>query len=267
MADRLQDRVALVMGAGSSGPGWGNGKATAVTFAREGALVIAVDVVEAAARETAGIIAAEGNRAEAHACDVTAEDQVAALVGDIVARHGRIDILHNNVGIAVMGGPHEISPADWARVIDVNLNGVFNTCRHVLPVMLRQRAGNIINVSSLAAVRYAGYPYSSYYATKGAINQFTVGLALEHASDGIRANVIMPGLMDTPLIYKQISGQYGSAEEMVQARHAMCPTGRMGTAWDVANAALFLASDESAYITGHCLPVDGGLSMQTGRPA
>jgi NAD(P)-dependent dehydrogenase (short-subunit alcohol dehydrogenase family) len=128
--------------------------------------------------------------------------------------------------------------------------------------MLRQGRGAIVNVSSLAAIRYSGYPYSSYYASKAGVNQFTVGLALQYAKQGIRANVIMPGLMNTPLIYKQISGQYASAEEMVAARDAACPMGRMGTAWDVANAALFLASDESSYITGVCLPVDGGLSCR-----
>ena len=260
MGSRLQDRVALVFGAGSSGPGWGNGKATAVTYAREGAKVIAIDINPAAAEDTRGIIAGEGNRCEAVVADVTNAQQVEALVRDVAARHGRIDILHNNVGITAMGGPIEESLESWHHVMETNLTGMFLTCKHVLPVMLKQGKGAIVNVSSLAAIRYSGYPYSSYYASKAGVNQFTVGLALQYARQGIRANVIMPGLMNTPLIYKQISGQYRTTEEMVKARDAAAPMGRMGSGWEVANAALFLASDEASYITGACLPVDGGLS-------
>jgi NAD(P)-dependent dehydrogenase (short-subunit alcohol dehydrogenase family) len=259
---RLQDRVALVFGAGSSGPGWGNGKAAAVTFAREGAKVVAVDIDLAAAEQTRDIIRGEGSFCEALAADVTDGARIKALVDDVAARHGRIDILHNNVGTTAMGGPIEESEESWHRVIDINLTSVFLTCKHVLPVMLRQGKGAIVNVSSLAAIRYSGYPYSSYYASKAGINQFTVGLALQYAKSGIRANVVMPGMMNTPLIYREIAGQYASAEEMVAARDAACPMGRMGTAWEVANAALFLVSDEASYITGVCLPVDGGLSCR-----
>ncbi len=259
---RLLDRIALVFGAGSSGPGWGNGKATAVTFARQGAIVIAIDVDRDAAEETRAIIAGEGGRAEAGIADVTDGASVAAIVGRVVATHGRIDVLHNNVGSTDMGGPVELSEEAWQRGLDVNVTSAFLTCKHVLPVMLRQRRGAIVNVSSIAAVRYTGYPYISYYAGKSALNHFTVGIALQYAKDGIRANAIMPGLMNTPLIYRQIAGQYQSAADMVAKRDAACPTGRMGTAWDVANAALFLASDEAAYVTGVCLPVDGGLSCR-----
>jgi NAD(P)-dependent dehydrogenase (short-subunit alcohol dehydrogenase family) len=259
---RLQDRVALVFGAGSAGPGWGNGKAAAVTFARAGARVIAIDIDLAAAEETRHIVDDEGGACEAVAADVTDSRQIKALVEDVAARHGRIDILHNNVGTTAMGGPIEESEESWHRVIDINLTSVFLTCKHVLPVMLRQKSGVIVNVSSLAAIRYSGYPYSSYYASKAGLNQFTVGLALQYAKEGIRANVVMPGMMNTPLIHKQIVGQYASAQEMVAARDAACPMGRMGTAWEVANAALFLASDEASYITGVCLPVDGGLSCR-----
>ena len=259
---RLQGRIALVFGAGSSGPGWGNGKAVAVTFAREGARVIAIDINLPAAEETCAIIGGEGFDCEAVAADVTDSGRIKALVDDVDARHGRIDILHNNVGITAMGGPIEESEESWHRVLDINLTSVFLTCKHVLPVMLRQGKGAIVNVSSLAAIRYSGYPYSSYYASKAGINQFTVGLAMQYAKQGIRANVVMPGLMNTPLIYKQIVGQYASAEDMVAARDAACPMGRMGTAWEIANAALFLASDEASYVTGVCLPVDGGLSCR-----
>ena len=262
MSDRLKDRIAIVFGAGSVGPGWGNGKATSVLFARERAHVACVDVNKAAADETVGIIRGEGNRASAHACDVTNSDAIAALVADLVATHGRIDVLHNNVGYATMGGPIELDQAAWQRSFDLNVTGCFLTCKHVLPHMLARKKGAIVNVSSVAAIRYTGYPYSAYYAAKAAVNNFTMGLALQYARDGIRVNAIMPGLMNTPLIFQQISGQYATPEEMVAARDAACPSGKMGTAWDVAQAALFLASDEAGYITGVSLPVDGGLSCR-----
>jgi NAD(P)-dependent dehydrogenase (short-subunit alcohol dehydrogenase family) len=264
MADRLKGKVALVFGAGSVGPGWGNGKAAAVAFAREGAAVVAVDVKPAAAAETAGIIEGEGGRCLPLAADVTNSDEVRSAVEAAMDRHGRIDILHNNVGIAEMGGPVELSEERWRRVLDVDLTGIFLTCKHTLPVMLRQRSGSIINISSVAAIRYTGYPYIAYYAARGGVNQFTVGLALEHAKDGIRVNAIMPGLMNTPHIFQHIVGQYAGPEEMVKARDALAPMGRMGTAWDIANAAVFLASDEASYITGVCLPVDGGLTCRAG---
>lgn len=262
MAGRLKDRVALVFGAGSSGPGWGNGKATAVLFAREGATVMAVDRVREAAEETRKLIADEGGTAHAEVADVTSGADIKRVVDTLVAKCGRIDILHNNVGITAMGGPIEESEESWQRVIDTNLTSAFLACKHVLPVMLRQGKGAIVNVSSIAAIRYTGYPYASYYASKAGLNQFTVGLALQYARQGIRANAIMPGMMDTPLIRTQIAGQYASIDAMIEQRNAACPMGRMGTGWDVANAAVFLASDEAAYITGVCLPVDGGISCR-----
>lgn len=264
MAGRLSGKRALVMGAGSSGPGWGNGKATAVLFAREGACVVCADVNAEAATETAALIESEGGTAIAEACDVTVSDQVAAVVDRTVGRWDGIDILHNNVGIAKMGGPVELSETDWHRVMDVNLTGVFLTCKHVLPHMLAAGHGAIVNVSSVAGARYVGYPYSSYYASKGGLNQMTVGLALQYAAQGIRANAIMPGLMDTPLIRTQIAGQYADVDDMIRQRDAKSPTGKMGDAWDVAYAALFLASDEAKYVNGVCLPVDGGHHMKIG---
>jgi NAD(P)-dependent dehydrogenase (short-subunit alcohol dehydrogenase family) len=263
MAGRLKDKIAIVFGAGSVGPGWGNGKATAVVFAREGAAVACVDRNPAAAEETAAIIRGEGGKASAHACDVTRSREVKDVVDAVVEAHGRIDVLHNNVGVATMGGPIELDEAEWHRTIDINLTGCFLTCKHVLPIMLAQRKGAIVNISSVAAIRWTGYPYSAYYASKAALNQFTIGVALQYAKDGIRANVVMPGLMDTPLIYQQISGQYGSVEEMVAARNAASPTGRMGTGWDIAHASAFLASDEAGFINGVCLPVDGGASSRS----
>jgi NAD(P)-dependent dehydrogenase (short-subunit alcohol dehydrogenase family) len=231
-------------------------------WAREGAHVVCVDYNPAAAEETVGIIAGENGSASAAVCDVTQSDQVKAVVEAVIARHGRIDVLHNNVGYATMGGPIELSEAEWRRSFDLNVTGAFLTCKHVLPHMLARRSGAIVNVSSIAAIRWTGYPYAAYYAAKAAVNNFTMGLALQYAADGIRVNAVMPGLMNTPLIHQQISGQYKDADEMVRARDAACPMGRMGTAWDVAKAALFLASDEAAYITGVSLPVDGGLTCR-----
>lgn len=264
MTDRLKDKVALVFGAGSVGPGWGNGKATAVAFAREGAVVVAVDRNPEAAEETRGIILSEGGRCDAYAADVTRSDDIGKVVEAAHAAHGRIDILHNNVGVTEMGGPVEASEESWQRVLDINVTSVFLTCKHVLPIMLKQGRGAIVNISSLAAIRYTGYPYISYYAAKAAVNQVTVGIALQYAAQGIRANAILPGMMNTPLIHQQIAGQYEDADEMIRARNAACPTGTMGDAWDIANAAVFLASDEAKYITGVCLPVDGGLSCKAG---
>lgn len=256
----LQDRVALVFGGGSSGPGWGNGKATAVTFARAGATVVVIDIHADAAEETRALIAAEGGRAEAAVCDVTRNEQIRALVDDVAARHGRIDVLHNNVGITVMGGLIEESEESFKRVLDINLTSAFLTTKHCLPHMLKRGKGAIVNVSSVAAIRYS-YPYPSYQASKAGLNQLTVSTAMQYAKQGIRANAIMPGMMDTPLIYQQIVSQYASVDDMVAARNAKTPMGRMGTAWDIANAALFLASDAAGYVSGVCLPVDGGLTL------
>ena len=258
--DRLKDKVALVFGAGSSGPGWSNGRAAAVLFAREGARVMCIDRERAAGEETGDIIRAEGNAGEAFVADATDSAQVAGVVNEAQGRFGRIDALHNNVGATVFGDPLSASEADWQRAMDVNLKSAFLTCKHVLPVMLAQRSGAIVNISSLASIQINRYPYFGYCAAKAGLNHFTRALAVHYAPHGIRANAILPGVMDTPLIHTQIAGEYESAEAMVAARNAASPIGRMGDAWDVAYAALFLASDEAKYITGVCLPVDGGKS-------
>jgi len=260
MVDRLKGKAAIVFGAGSSGPGWGNGKAAAVAYAREGARIACVDLVLEAAEETASIIGKEGGEAIAVAADVTDTRSIEGAVAQVVAHFGRIDILHNNVGVTHMGGPLELTEEQFEAALKLNIGPVYRTAKAVIPHMLRLGGGAIINISSLAAIRWTGYPYFAYYATKAAVNQATVALAMQYARQGIRANCIMPGLIDTPLIYRQISGQYASVEEMVAARNAAVPMGRMGSAWDVANAAVFLASDEAQFITGVCLPVDGGQS-------
>ncbi|MBM6580656.1 SDR family oxidoreductase [Microvirga sp. BT689] len=260
MVDRLRGKAAVVFGAGSSGPGWGNGKAAAVAYAREGARIACIDLIQEAAEETASIIAKDGGEAIAIAADVTDASSVEGAVARTIEAFGRIDILHNNVGVTHMGGPVELTEEQFEAALKLNIGPVYRTAKAVIPHMLRQGSGAIVNISSLAAIRWTGYPYFAYYATKAAVNQATVAIAMQYARQGIRANCIMPGLIDTPLIYRQISGQYATVEEMVAARSAAVPMGRMGTAWDVANAAVFLASDEAQFITGVCLPVDGGQS-------
>jgi len=260
MVGRLKGKTAVVFGAGSSGSGWGNGKAAAVAYAREGASVACVDLARNAAEETAFIITNEGGEALALTADVTDAGSVEDAVAEMMATFGRIDILHNNVGVTHMGGPVELTEEQFETALQLNLGSVYRTAKAVIPRMLQQGSGAIINISSLAAIRWTGYPYFAYYATKAAVNQATVALAMQYARQGIRANCIMPGLIDTPLIYRQISGQYASVMDMVAARNAAVPMGRMGTAWDIAHAAVFLASDEARFITGVCLPVDGGQS-------
>ena len=202
----------------------------------------------------------EGGDALAEQADVTQAGDITRVVESVLARWGRIDILHNNVGITDMGDLVEMSEERWRRTLDTNLTSAFLACKHAMPAMLRQGKGAIVNVSSLAGDRITPYPYYGYYASKAALNHLTRAIAVHYAGRGIRANAIMPGVMDTPLMHAQIAGQYEDAAAMVAARHRMSPMGRMGDAWDVARAALFLASDDAAYITGVCLPVDGGLS-------
>ena len=264
MAYRLKGKVAIVVGAGSSGPGWGNGKATAVLFAREGAMVLCVDVNEAAAAETAAIIAGEGGEAMAFQADVTQSAQTEAMARRCLELWGGIDILHNNVGILEVGGPVEASEESWDRVMAANLKSMFLTCKAVLPVMEKAGYGVILNIGSVAGIRWLGVPYASYAASKGGVLQFTKSLALQYAGKGIRANVILPGLMDTPMIVEPLKDAYGEGglAQMIEERGRQCPMGRMGDAWDVAYAAVFLASDEAKYITAAELLVDGGLTAK-----
>ncbi len=196
----LRGKVALVTGAGSIGPGWGNGKATAVVFAREGAKVFAVDIRLGAAEETKTIIIKEGGECTTHQTDVSKAGEVKAMVDRCLDTYGRIDILHNNVGILEVGGPVEISEEDWDRPFAVNIKSMFLTCKYVLPIMERQGRGAIVNISSVASIRYTGYPSASYNASKGAVNQLTQSIAVQYAAKGIRANCVLPGLMNTPFI-------------------------------------------------------------------
>jgi NAD(P)-dependent dehydrogenase (short-subunit alcohol dehydrogenase family) len=264
MNKRFQDKVVAVFGAGSSGDGWSNGKAAAVLYARAGARVFAIDIRAEAAAETDKVIRGEGGICEAAQADVRNSQDIKRTVEDIVGKWGRIDVLHNNVGITQMDDPVSASEEGWHRVMDVNLTSVFLTCKYVLPHMMSQKSGAIINISSTASLQINQHPYFSYYASKSGVNHLTRALAVHYAPYGIRANAVLPGVMDTPLIYQQIAGQFRNTEEMIRSRNAASPMGHMGTAWDVAHAALFLASEEAKYITGVCLPVDGGKSC-TGR--
>ena len=263
MGGRLEGKVAIVTGAGAAGPGWGNGKATAALFARQGARVLAVDLNPEAAAETCRIIGEEGHTSAAHRADVSQAGEVEEMVQRCLALYGRIDVLHNNVGIIELGGPVDTSEASWDRVMDVNLKSMFLTCRAVLPHMERQGGGAIVNISSVAGIRYLGIPYISYSTTKAAILQLTQSIAVEYAPKNIRANAILPGLMHTPLIEGLARQVYGTdTEKMLEIRSQQAPMKRMGDAWDVAYAALFLASDEAKYITGIQLVVDGGLTCK-----
>ncbi|MEO3429231.1 glucose 1-dehydrogenase [Pelagibius sp. CAU 1746] len=264
MVGRLEGKVAVIVGAGSSGPGWGNGKAAAVLFAREGAKVFCVDINAAAAEETAEIIRGEGGAAEACRADGADAGDAEAMVARCLEVFGRIDVLDNNVGILEVGGPVETSEESWDRVLDVNLKSMFLACKHVIPVMLRQGGGAIVNIGSIAGIRDTGVPYISYSTSKGAVVPFTRSIAMQYAGQGIRANAVLPGLMNTPMIVEPLKEAYaqGDVEEMIRRRDAQCPMGRMGDAWDVAYAALFLASDEAKYVTAAELVVDGGITAK-----
>ncbi len=263
---RLKDKTAIVVGAGQTpGDSIGNGRATAVLFAREGARVLLVDRNLESALETKSMIEQEGGTATAFEADVTRESDCSSLVQACLSAYGRVDILHNNVGIGTGdAGPTHLSEESWHRILDVNLKSVFLTCKHVLPVMREQRSGSIINISSVAAVCSVGM--LAYKTSKAGVNALTHSLAMGNARYGIRVNAIMPGLMNTPMAIEGISRARDiPKEQLIRERDAQVPLGgKMGTAWDVAYAALFLASDEAKFVTGVLLPVDGGQSARVG---
>jgi NAD(P)-dependent dehydrogenase (short-subunit alcohol dehydrogenase family) len=237
MAGRLQGKTAIVLGAGCIGEGWGNGNATAVAFAREGANIVSVDMNEASAAQTA------------------------ELVRLAVEQYGRVDILHNNAGVSHRGGPVESSEESWDRVFDVSAKGAFIGCKAVIPQMRKQGGGSIVHISSIAAVGWTGHAMISYHASKAALNQFTRMVAVQHAAENIRCNCIMPGLIDSPRIYSSVLPVFGGdVEKMRASRSAAVPMKRMGEVWDIANAAIFFASGESKYVTGAVIAVDGGIT-------
>jgi NAD(P)-dependent dehydrogenase (short-subunit alcohol dehydrogenase family) len=257
---RVAGKVALVTGAGTDGPGIGNGKASAILYSREGARVLLVDRDIDAARDTERTIVAEGNEAFAFRADVAVAADCAAMVEACIARYGRIDILHNNAGITGgTGGPVETSEETWDRVVGVNLKGIFLACKYVLPHMERQGGGAIVNISTVGAIRArVGRPAVAYSASKAGIEGLSRDVAIQYATKGIRSNVIILGGVATPRIVAARPGV--DVAELHRQRGSALPTGRLGDAWDTANAALFLASDEARHVTGAVLAVDGGQS-------
>jgi len=265
MAGRLEGKVAIVVGAGQQpGETVGNGRAVAERFAEEGATLLLVDIDEAAAEATRLAVSAHGRPASILRADITREEDCAAIARTGVERYGRIDVLHNNVGRSRGDRPTaEMDAAMWDEIMAMNLKGMFMTCKHVLPVMVAQRAGSIVNISSTSSL--SARPSVAYKTSKGAVNTLTQHIATENARHGVRANVILPGLIDTPMAIERRARERGVPRETIRAeREALVPMGRMGTAWDVANAAVFLASDEAGYVTGVILPVDGGLLEKRG---
>ncbi|WP_051574833.1 SDR family NAD(P)-dependent oxidoreductase [Mycobacterium sp. URHB0044] len=271
VTQRLVDRVVIVAGGGSLGDGMSNGRAAALTYAREGARVLVADVNEESAAETQNQIRGEGGVAEIFVGDLTKAGEVASMVDRCRDSFGgAISVLHNNIGIVRTGGPVELSEETWDLVVTVNLKALFLTAKYVLPIMEAQRYGVITNIGSMSGYRYTGLPMIAYATTKGAIPAFTRTIAMQYAAAGIRANSIHPGVIDTPMQSATTDDGYGAVFGNVDAaslrakREATIPLGRYGNPFDVANAAAFLASDAAAYITGVELMVDGGFTQRAG---
>jgi NAD(P)-dependent dehydrogenase (short-subunit alcohol dehydrogenase family) len=264
MSGRLQDRIAIVTGAGCVGPGWGNGRATAVRFAEEGAKIFAVDRDLASITETIERVKAAGGEIVTHQCDVTDGNAVADMAKACLDHFGRIDVLVNNVGGSAHGGPVEMSEEIWDAQIDYNLKSVFLTLKHVLPVMERQKSGAIINVASTSGLRWTGAAQVGYAATKAGVIQLSRVVAVQYAGKGIRVNTVVPGQLHTPMVEARLAKQRagGDVEALLASRLKRIPIGFMGDGRDTANAALFLASDEARFITGIEIVVDGGMTVR-----
>ena len=261
MGERVKGKVAIVTGAGSIAAGIGIGKATAILLAREGARVMLVDLNPEAAEETRRTIEEEGGDSFVFQADVSRASDCKGLVEKCIQTYGRIDILDNNVALGAHGGPVEVSEKDWDRVLNVNLKSMFLTCKYVLPHMEKQGSGSIINIASIVAIRAEPKPMLAYAVSKAGVLALTREVAIQYAQKGIRVNAVSPGLMKTPRIARYYTDAWdGMVDEMWKQRDAMSPTGKQGDAWDIAYAVLYLASDESKYITGTNLVVDGGLT-------
>lgn len=258
---RLKDKVAIVTGAGCSGTGWGNGRATAVVFAQEGARVFVVDRRMSSMEETLALIAEAGGIAEPHVCDVSEPEQVAAMVEACRACFERIDILVNNVGGSAPGGAEDLALEDWERQLRGNLTTSFLTTRHVLPVMKAQGGGAIVNIASTSGIRWTGSPQVGYAAAKGGIIQMSRVTAVQYAPFGIRVNTVIPGQLHTPMVESRLAQQRtgGDIEALLESRQRRIPLGFMGDGRDTAWAALYLASDEARFVTGAEIVVDGGM--------
>ena len=264
MTGRLQDRVAIITGAGSVGPGWGNGRATAVRFAQEGAKIFAVDRDLDATAETVERVKAAGGEIVTHACDVTDSASVKAMADACVKHYGRIDVLVNNVGGSAHGGPVEMSEDVWDAQVDFNLKSVFLTLKHVLPVMEAQGKGAIVNLASTSGIRFTGAFQVGYAATKAGVIQMSRVVAVQVAPKGIRINTVIPGQLHTPMVEARLAKQRagGDVEALLKQRLSRIPLGFAGDGRDTANAALYLASDEARFVTGTEIVVDGGMSVR-----
>lgn len=268
MAGRLDGKVALIFGAGSVGEGWGNGRATAAVMLREGARVFGTDRDEAALARTAEM-AAEHGQMQTLTCDVTDPAQIDAAVAACREAFGRIDVLVNNVGGSVPGDVVSLGSDAWQGQFSTNIDYVFETMKRVIPVMLDQGGGAIVNLASIAALRFFGPDCVAYAAAKAGLIKMGQVTAVKYARNHIRVNTVVPGLMNTPLVTVRLAGQRagGDAAGLIAARDAQVPMGHMGDGWDVAHAVAFLASDEARYITATELVVDGGLQATCVAPS
>ena len=266
MSNRLADKIAIVTGAGSVGPGWGNGRAIAVRFAAEGAKVLAVDNDAGRLGETLARVSEAGGVIEPHICDVTDSATLAAMTKACVERWGRIDILVNNVGGSAAGGPVEMAEEVWDAQIDSNLKSVFLALKHVLPVMEAQGGGAVVNIASASGIRWTGSAQVGYAATKAGVIQLTRVVAIQYAAKGIRVNSVIPGQLHTPMVEFRLAKQRtgGDVAKVLEQRQARIPMPFMGDGMDTANAALFLASDEARFVTGTEIVVDGGMTVRSG---
>ncbi|HEX9435204.1 MAG TPA: SDR family NAD(P)-dependent oxidoreductase [Burkholderiales bacterium] len=260
MGSRLKDKVALIAGAGSIGPGWGNGRATTVRFVEEGAKVFAVDRDARSLEETV----AKAPGIATHICDVTDGAAVKEMIAACVKQFGRLDILVNNVGGSAAGGPVEMTEEVWDAQVDLNLKSVFLACKHALPVMEAQRGGAIVNIASASAIRWSGSAQVAYAATKAGVIQLSRVVAVQYASKGIRVNSVVPGQLHTPMVEARLAKQRmgGDVEALLKSRVKRIPLGFAGDGRDTANAVLFLASDEARFITGTEIVVDGGMTVR-----
>jgi NAD(P)-dependent dehydrogenase (short-subunit alcohol dehydrogenase family) len=265
---RLEGKAAIIIGAGQSpGEGIGNGRATAIRFGQEGARTMLVDRDLASAEETAVMVRKEGGECYSFQADVTKEATIKAAIDETKRKFGRVDILHYNVGVSLGGGDTmlpDFTEEIFDRIMAINLRGAIMACKHVIPIMKEQQSGVILTIASLAV--YENYPYVAYKASKTALVAFTEQVAIQNAEYGIRANSILPGIMDTPMAVDTRARTTGKPRAVVAAqRDARVPLKhKMGTGWDVANAAVFLASDEASFITGVSLLVDGGSALKVG---
>jgi hypothetical protein len=264
MTERLKDKVGLVVGAGSVGPGWGNGRACATVFAAQGASVFAADISQEALSPTLDLIRSAGGTVEGHLADVTDSGSVKDLVAACIERFGRIDVLVNVVGGSRRGGAAELSEEEWARQLDVNLTSVYRTCHEVIPHMIGNGGGAIVNIASTSGIRWTGSAQVAYASSKAAVISFSRVTAVQYAPDRIRVNTVVPGQLHTPMVEARLAAQRtgGDTQTLITQRQSRIPLPYEGDGRDTAHAALFLASDEARFVTGTEIIVDGGMTAR-----